>query len=90
MVKSLHSLMVVALLVTACGAGVVATGQPLPSQATPLKVTPTEAVVSDEACPLTIPSQPGMIPPEPYPAEATRPLPGGLVRNLRAMDHARS
>jgi hypothetical protein len=69
MVKSLHVIMVFALLASACGAGAVATGQPLPSEATPLQVTPAAAVGSDEACPLTIP-RPGLIPPEPYPSEA--------------------
>jgi hypothetical protein len=70
MVRSLHILLFVALLATACGAGAVATGQPLPSQPTPSQPTSTEAVDSDGACPLTIPPQPGLIPPEPYPPEA--------------------
>ena len=68
--KSLHTLVLLALLATACGAGALATGQPLPSQATPRQVLPTASVGSDEACPLTIPPQPGLIPPEPYPPEA--------------------
>lgn len=68
MVRSLHILSVFALLATACGAGAPATGQPLSSHATSLQATPTAAVGSD--CPLTIPPQPGLIPPEPYPPEA--------------------
>ncbi|MGH8923991.1 MAG: hypothetical protein ACRDWA_05020 [Acidimicrobiia bacterium] len=69
MVKSLHILSVFALLAIACGAGAVATGQPLPSPTTPLQATSTAPVDSGEACPLTIPPQPGLIPPEPYPPE---------------------
>lgn len=70
MVKSLHILLVFALLATACGAGAVATGQPLPSQATPLQATSNEKIDSEEACPLTIAPQPGLIPPELYPPQA--------------------
>lgn len=68
MVKSVHILSVFALLATACGAGAVATGH-LASPATPLQGTSTDAVAFGEACPLTIPPQPGLIPPEPYPPE---------------------
>lgn len=70
MIKSLHILSVLALLATACGAGAVATGQPSLSQSTPIQAPSTEVAGSDEACPLTIPPQPGLIPPEPYPPEA--------------------
>ena len=70
MVRSLHILSAFALVATACGAGAVATGQPLARQTTSLQATPTAALDSDKACLLTIPPQPGLIPPEPYPSEA--------------------
>lgn len=68
MVKTPLSL-ALALLVTACGAGAQTTAEPLP-QTTVLKVTSTTALVSDAACPVTIPPQPALIPPEPYPPQA--------------------
>lgn len=67
--KSLRRLVVVALLATAYAADAVATGQPLPSQTTLAKAMATEAIGSGDVCPLTIPPQPGFVPPEPYPPE---------------------
>lgn len=57
-----------ALLATGCGAGALTTEEG-PSQATVLQATSTAAVVSDDACPMTIPPQPGLIAPEPYPPQ---------------------
>jgi hypothetical protein len=68
--QSLRRLLVGALLATACAADAVATEQPLPSQTMSAEVTGTESVGSEDVCPLTIPPQPGFVPPEPYPREA--------------------
>lgn len=58
MVESLRMLVVIALLATACAEG------------TPTSVMATEAAGSQDACPLTIPPQPGFVPPKPYPPQA--------------------
>jgi hypothetical protein len=68
-VESLRILVVVALLATACGANPAATGQQGPDQTTPTTAMATEAVGSQVACALTIPPQPGFVPPKPYPPQ---------------------
>lgn len=68
MVKTPH-FFALALLATACVAGALTT-EKLPSHSTVPSSPSTEAVVSDGACPLTIPPQPGLVPPEPYPSQA--------------------
>jgi hypothetical protein len=67
-VESFRMLLVVALLATACAGNSGATGQ-VPDQKTPRGVAATEAVGSQDACPLTIPPQPGFAPPKPYPPQ---------------------
>jgi hypothetical protein len=68
MANSLRILLVTALLV--CAAGAVATRQPLLSQTTSAEGMAPEAVGSQDVCPLTVPPEPGFLPPEPYPPEA--------------------
>jgi hypothetical protein len=70
MVESLRMLVVGALLATACGANPAATGQKLSDRTTPTTDMATEAVGSQDACPLTIPPRPGFVPPKPYPSQA--------------------
>jgi hypothetical protein len=70
MVRSFRVLMIVALLATACGGNAGATGQQVPDQETPPTAMATEAVGSQDGCPLTIPPQPGFVPPKPYPPQA--------------------
>ena len=69
MLKLRRMLVVVALLATACAAHRATTGQQLPDQTTPT-VMATEAVGSQDACPVTIPPHPGFVPPKPYPPQA--------------------
>jgi hypothetical protein len=70
MVRSLRVLLVVALLGTACGADPRPSGQRSSDRSGPTTMTATEAVGSQDACPLTIPPQPGFAPPKPYPQQA--------------------
>lgn len=69
MVETLRVLVLVALLATACGADPAATEQLSPDQTTPTTVMATEVAPRD-ACPVTIPPQPGFVPPKPYPPQA--------------------
>lgn len=67
MVEAIRILVVVAMVATACGTDPARTAQQLPDQTPP--VMATEAVSSPDACPVTVPPQPGLVPPEPYPPE---------------------
>ena len=69
MAESLRILGVVALLAGACGANEVTTGRQTPNQTASTTAIATEAAGSRDGCPLTIPPQPGFVPPEPYPPE---------------------
>jgi hypothetical protein len=67
---SLRVLVVAALLVTACAADPSSSGRQSSHRARPSTMTAKEAPGSQDACPLTIPPEPGFVPPKPYPPQA--------------------
>lgn len=78
MARSLRILAVLTLLGTACAGATASTGQPArdpgttlgttaPDRGTPLAAT---RALPRSACPVTLPSQPSFVPPEPYPSQA--------------------
>lgn len=59
---------VVALLAAACGAESRGSGRQANDARTPATATAVPAAGSHDECPITLPPQPGYVPPEPYPA----------------------
>lgn len=68
MVKSLHLLMATALIATACAADALTT-EPTPNETSAPRAMAVDATGSP-TCPLTIPPEPGFMPPAPFPSEA--------------------